>query len=117
MCLLPLAHGIMVKIKQGGLVHKGAGKSMFWPRAEDADYGYTMGMGMNLDLDIAIRNATQETVRFLQTTRGLSAADAYSLASIGVDFHIAEAVDAVQLVHGAIPKRTFKTNPDYWHKK
>ena len=53
---------------------------MFWPRAEDADFYYTMGM--DLDLDVAMRNATQETVRYLQETRGLSAADAYSLASI-----------------------------------
>ena len=97
------------------IVHKGAGKSMFWPRAEDADYYYTMGM--DLDLDVAMRKATEETVRYLQETRGLSAADAYSLASIGVDFRIAEVVDAVQLVYGAIPKRIFRTNPEYWHRK
>ena len=34
------------------IVHKGAGKSMFWPRAEDADFYYTMGM--DLDLDVAM---------------------------------------------------------------
>ena len=27
------------------IVHKGAGKSMFWPRAEDADFYYTHGHG------------------------------------------------------------------------
>jgi acetamidase/formamidase len=85
------------------------------PRAEDAEFYYTMGM--YLDLDIAMRNATQETVCYLMETRGLSAAAAYSLASIGIDFLIAEVVDAVQLVYGAIPKRIFKTNPDYWHKR
>ena len=57
---------------------------MFWPRAEDANFYYTMGM--DLDLDVAMRNATQETVRYLMETRGLSAADAYSLASIAIDF-------------------------------
>jgi acetamidase/formamidase len=97
------------------IVHKGAGRSMFWPRAEDADFYYTMGM--DLDLDVAMKNATQETVRYLMETRGLSAADAYSLASIGIDFRIAEVVDAVQVVYGAIPKRIFKTNPEYWHKR
>jgi acetamidase/formamidase len=97
------------------IVHKGAARTMFWPRAEDADYYYTMGM--DLDLDNAMRKATEETVRYLQETRGLSAADAYSLASIGIDFRIAEVVDAVQVVYGAIPKRIFKTNPEYWHRK
>ena len=97
------------------IVHKGAGKSMFWPRAEDADHYYTMGMDLNLD--VAMRNATAETVRYLQETRGLSAADAYSLASIAIDFRIAEVVDAVQMVYGAIPKRIFRTNPEYWFKR
>ena len=97
------------------IVHKGAGRTMFWPRAEDSEFYYTMGM--DLDLDVAMKNATQETVRYLMETRGLSAADAYSLASIGVDFGIAEVVDAVQVVYGAIPKRIFKTNPEYWFKR
>jgi acetamidase/formamidase len=97
------------------IVHKGAGKSMFWPRAEDAEFFYSMGM--DLDLDVAMRNATQETVRYLMETRGLSAADAYSLASIAIDFRIAEVVDAVQVVYGAIPKKIFRTNPDYWFKR
>ena len=39
------------------IVHKGGGKTMFWPRAEDADYYYTMGM--DLDLDVAMRKATE----------------------------------------------------------
>ena len=97
------------------IVHKGGAKTMFWPRAEDADYYYTMGM--DLDLDVAMRKATEETVRYLQETRGLSVADAYSLTSIGVDFRIAEVVDAVQLVYGAIPKRIFRSNPEYWYRK
>ena len=88
---------------------------MYWPRAEDADYYYTMGM--DLDLDVAMKHATQETVKFLMEHEGLSAADAYSLSSIGVDFRIAEVVDAVQVVYGAIPKKIFKTNPEYWLKR
>jgi len=96
------------------IVHKGAGKNMFWPRAEDSTHYYTMGM--DLDLDVAMKNAAQETVNYLRETRGLSAADAYALASIGIDFRIAEVVDAVQVVYGAIPKKIFKTNRDYWRK-
>ena len=61
-------------------------------------------------------HATQQTVDFLRETRGLSAADAYALASIAVDFRVAEAVDAVQMVYGAIPKKIFKQNPEYWKR-
>jgi acetamidase/formamidase len=96
------------------IVHKGAGRAMKWPRAEDATHYYSMGM--DLDLDVAMKNAAQETVDYLRETRGLSAADAYSLSSIAVDFRIAEVVDAVQVVYGAIPKKIFKTNREYWKK-
>jgi acetamidase/formamidase len=96
------------------IVHKGAGRAMTWPRAEDANYYYAMGM--DLDLDVAMKQAAQETVNFLRDRKGLSAADAYALASIAVDFRVAEAVDAVQMVYGAIPKKIFKGNPDYWRK-
>ena len=68
------------------VVHKGAGKSMRWPRAEDAAHYYAMGM--DLDLDVAMRHATRETVEFLMENFGLSVADAYSLASVAVDFRV-----------------------------
>jgi acetamidase/formamidase len=97
------------------VVHKGMGRAMTWPRAEDANFYYTMGM--DLDLDVAMKQAAQETVNFLHDKKGLSVADAYSLASIGVDFRIAEVVDAVQVVYGAIPKKIFKSNPDYWLRR
>jgi acetamidase/formamidase len=97
------------------IVHKGVGKTMSWPRAEDATHYYAIGM--DLDLNVAMSNAVQETVAFLRQTKGLSAPDAYALASIGVDFRVAEAVDAVQVVYGMIPKKLFKQNPDYWLKK
>ena len=83
--------------------------------AEDANYNYSMGM--DLDLDVAMKHAAQETVNFLRDRKGLSAADAYALASIAVDFRVAEAVDAVQMVYGAIPKKIFKSNPEYWLKR
>jgi acetamidase/formamidase len=97
------------------VVHKGAGKSMRWPRAEDAAHYYAMGM--DLDLDVAMRHATRETVEFLVENFGLSVADAYSLASIAVDFRVAEAVDAVQMVYGMIPKKIFKQKSEYWLKQ
>jgi acetamidase/formamidase len=87
------------------VVHKGAGRTMKWPRAED-DANYYV-MGMDVDLDAALKQAAEETIAFLQREKGLSAADAYSLASIAVNYVIAEAVDHVQVVYGAIPKRIF----------
>jgi len=94
------------------VVHKGAARTMRRPRAEDAANYYTMGMDLNLD--VAMREATRETVEFLQQRFGLSSADAYSLASIAVDFRVAEAVDSTQVIYGIIPKKLFKNNPPYW---
>jgi len=87
------------------VVHKGAGRTMKWPRAEDAENWYVMGM--DRDLDTALKEAVQETIKWLGEKHGLSPADAYSLASIGVNYTIAEAVDDVQMVYGAIPKKLF----------
>jgi acetamidase/formamidase len=97
------------------IVHKGAGRAMQWPRAEDGSYYYAMGM--DVDLNIALKNAAQEVIDMLREKRGLSAADAYALASIAVDFRIAEVVDSVQMVYAAVPKAIFKSNPDYWFRK
>jgi len=87
------------------VVHKGAGRAMKWPRAEDDANWYVMGM--DVDLDAALKNAAEETIAFLQREKGLSPADAYSLASVAVNYVIAEAVDHVQVVYGAIPKKIF----------
>ena len=87
------------------VVHKGAGRGMKWPRAEDDANWYVMGM--DVDLDAALKQAAEETIAFLQREKGLSPADAYSLASIAVNYVIAEAVDHVQMVYGAIPKKIF----------
>ena len=94
------------------IVHKGEGRNMKWPRAEDASNYYVMGM--DVDLNIAMKEAVQETVNFLGRERGLVPADAYSLASIGVNYTVAEAVDYVQMIYGAIPKKLFATNRPFW---
>ena len=97
------------------IVHKGAGQSMQWPRAEDATHYYTMGM--DVDLDTAMRRGGAGDGQFPARENGLSAADAYSLASVAVDFRVAEAVDAVQMVYGMIPKKIFKQKSEYWAKQ
>jgi acetamidase/formamidase len=96
------------------ILHKGVGRAMKWPRAEDAENYYVMGM--DVDLDVAMKEAAQETLAFLQKERGLTAQDAYSLASIGVNYVVAEAVDHVQMVYGAIPKKIFATNREFWYR-
>jgi acetamidase/formamidase len=87
-------------------------KTIHLPRAETAtDYLLT---GLSVDLNEATRIALQEAVGFLQTEKGMSAADAYALSSLAVDLGIGEAVDVVNLVYAKIPKNIFRSNPDYW---
>ena len=75
------------------------------PRAENATHHILMGI--DLDLDRALRKAVAETVDFLIGTRGLTPAQAFSLASIAVDFRVAEAVDLTQVVTAFVPKAIF----------
>ena len=96
------------------VVHKGLGRTMKWPRAEDADNYYVMGM--DLDLDVALSEAVRESIAFLKERYKLSDADAYSLSSVGIDFRVGEAVDSNLMIYGVIPKRLFKTNPPYWRR-
>ena len=95
------------------IVHKG--KSLKLPRVETAaDYLTT---GLDVDLNVASRAALQEAIDFLQGEKGMTAADAYALASLAVDLGIGEAVDIVNLVYAKIPKRIFKNNPQFWYKQ
>ncbi len=76
------------------------------PRIEtDAHY---ILMGIDLDLDRALQQAVDEVVSFLVEEKGLTPTKAVSLASIAVDFQVAEAVDLTQLVTGKIPKGIFR---------
>ena len=75
------------------------------PRAETATH-YVL-MGIDLDLDRALQKAVEEVVAFLADEHGLSPDRALSLASIAVDFHVAEAVDLTQVVTGRVPKSLF----------
>ena len=75
------------------------------PRAET--HTHYILMGIDLDLDRALQKAVEEVVAFLVAEHGLSPARALSLASIAVDFQVAEAVDLTQVVTGRIPKGLF----------
>jgi acetamidase/formamidase len=85
------------------VVHKAAGKSMKWPRAEDAANNYVMGM--DEDLDLALKEAVREAVEFVAREAHVTAAQAYALASFNIDFRIGEAVNLVKMVYGVIPKK------------
>ena len=54
-----------------------------------------------------ISQALMAAIDFLVETRGLSAADAYTLASLAVDFSVAEAVNETQVVVASVPKALF----------
>jgi len=85
------------------IVHKG--QALDFPRVETkTDY---IIMATDTDLNRAMRKATLAVVRFLVTEKGLTEARAFSLASIGVDFHAAEVVDYQQLISAKIPKSLF----------
>jgi len=88
------------------VLHKG--KTITAPRAETPTH-YIL-MGIDLDLDRALRMATLEVVNFLVQEKGLTPAKAFSLASLAVDFRVAEAVDDTQNVSGYIPKSLFTGN-------
>src|SRR5215475_669203 len=81
------------------------GKRINGPRAEDAAHYFLMGI--DLDLNRAMRKAVLETMDFLMKEKGLTADQALSLCSVGVDFRIAEVVDTTQVVVGSIPKSLF----------
>lgn len=85
------------------ILHEDTPLSM--PRAE-SDTHYIL-MGIDLDLDRALQQAVDEVVAFLTAEKGLTPDKALSLASIAVDFQVAEAVDLTQLVTGKIPKSLF----------
>ena len=85
------------------VVHKD--RSIAGPMAENDEH-YIL-MGIDLDLDRAVRHATWAVVDFLVEEKGLSPAEALSLASIAVDFRVSEVVDLTQVVSGFIPKSVF----------
>jgi acetamidase/formamidase len=93
------------------IVHRDAARALPWPRAEDAACHYVTGM--DAEMDQAARLAVEHAVRFLSARAGLTTAQAYALTSLAVDFRIAENVNHVKVVYGAIPKRLLPTEP-YW---
>ncbi|PPS42103.1 formamidase [Chroococcidiopsis sp. TS-821] len=63
--------------------------------------------GFNQDLNKAMRQAADQMLDFLTTKRKMSADEAYSMISVGVDFGVTQVVDIRQGCHAAVPKHLF----------
>jgi len=95
------------------ILHRG--KTLKNPRAESATEYLTFGL--DPDLNKAMLQATTETIEFLQEKQGYDFFQAFSLASIAVNFRVTQVVDKTLGVHGAIPKRIFLNDPNtYWYR-
>ncbi|WP_345632357.1 acetamidase/formamidase family protein [Rugosimonospora acidiphila] len=64
-------------------------------------------MGIDWDLDRATKIAVEKTIDFLGRTQGMTVAQAFSFASLAVNYHVTEVVDRTQVVSGYIPKSVF----------
>jgi acetamidase/formamidase len=86
-------------------VEKGGGAKdpvLKFPRAETKTH--YISMGMHEDLDLAMKQALREMIAFIVSRTNLSAADAYQLCSLAVDFHVTQTVNGEKGVHGLLRK-------------
>lgn len=90
------------------VIHEDMGISS--PRGETPSHHLILGL--DTDLDRALRNATYEVVSFIGERYGLRPAEAFSVASVAVDFTVSEAVDEIQVITGLVPKGIFPDRTD-----
>lgn len=81
-------------------VIKGVGNTS--PLLETADQWFTHGFGA--DLDEAMRMAAEQMLWLLRTHMGLTADEAYSLASVAIDLGVTQVVDGTLGCHAAIAR-------------
>jgi acetamidase/formamidase len=95
------------------VLHKGM--KLTAPRAESATH--YLAFGLDPDLNKAMQMAIRETITFLGELHGMDFSHAFTLSSIGVDFHVTQVVDDTKGVHSMIPKKLFvnyKPATPYW---
>lgn len=63
--------------------------------------------GFHEDLNQAVSDCAEQMLDFLQTKRGMSADEAYSLISVAVDFGVTQVVDVRRGCHASLPKNVF----------
>ncbi len=86
-------------LEKGG----GAGDpALRFPRAEPKTH--YISMGLNEDLDLAMKQALREMIAFIVARMNVSAADAYQLCSLAVDFRVTQTVNGEKGVHGMLRK-------------
>lgn len=75
-----------------------------------------ISVGLNCNLNDAVRQATEQSIAFLQYKKGLNFNDALMFCSIAVDYEITQAVDQVLGVHGMIRKDILDEDAsDFWN--
>jgi len=85
------------------ILHPRAGYA--WPMIETKTHW--LMLGMDPSLNDALRIALRNTIDFLVAKAALTRDEAYSLASIGVDFRVSQMVDVNNGIHAMIPKSIF----------
>ena len=63
-----------------------------------------LSMGLHEDLDLAMKQALREMIAFIVARMNVSAADAYQLCSLAVDFRVTQTVNGEKGVHGLLRK-------------
>jgi len=97
----------MEEVRCQVILHPAAGYT--WPMIETATHW--LMLGTDPSLNEALRIALRNTIGFLTAKVGMSRDEAYSLASIGVDFRVSQMVDVNNGIHAMIPKLIFA--PDF----
>jgi acetamidase/formamidase len=80
-----------------------------WPMIETATHW--LMLGLHESLNEALRIALRNTISFLVEEAQLTRDEAYSLASLAVDFRVSQMVDVNNGIHAMIPKSIFA--PDF----
>jgi acetamidase/formamidase len=68
---------------------------------------YWIPIGLHTDLNEAMKDATRQTIQFLNERLGMDRADAMAYASAAVDFQVTQVVDRVKGVNAMIRKADF----------
>lgn len=68
-------------------------------------------LGFGDDLDAALLVVVRDAMCYLVDARGLTWDEAYSIASIAIDFRITQVVDGPRGVHAMVPKAIFTDTP------
>jgi len=97
----------MKEVRIQVILHKSAGYT--WPAIETSNHWIMLGM--HESLNEALRISLRNTIGFLVRQAKLSRDEAYSLASLAVDFRVSQLVDVQNGIHAMIPKSMFA--PDF----